>query len=84
MQLVYMKTEGHLPTSTFVLVDERGTEVGMCQLRHKPSCRKGLNPTFANHVGYEIYEPLRRRGYGTTLLALAKIEAKAIGLSISL
>ena len=81
MHLHHISTEGRLPTSTFTLINNDGAEAGLCQIRHKPSHRSELPPAFANHVGYEIYEPFRCKGYGTTLLTLAKEDARKIGLS---
>jgi predicted acetyltransferase len=45
--------------------------------------RLGLTPDLENeggHVGYDVRPSARRRGYGTTLLRLALVEARALGL----
>ena len=68
--------EGYVPDTILWLV-ERGKYVGRVRVRHR------LNDHLLNiggHIGYDIRPSLRRKGYGTEILALALPEAKKLGL----
>jgi predicted acetyltransferase len=80
VKLIHRSTSGRLPTSSFDFVSDAGAVIGCTQVRHRPSRNEDLPPEAANHIYYEIKEPYRGRGYGKTLLALALIEARRIGL----
>ena len=68
--------QGYVPDTIFWLVE--GHEYcGRVRIRHT------LNDHLLNiggHIGYDIRPSLRRKGYGTKILALALPEAKKIGL----
>jgi predicted acetyltransferase len=80
MRLVHRNTSGPLPTSSYSMVDDGGTIIGLAQLRHRPSHSAELPPEAANNVYYEIAPAHRGRGHGKTLLALVLVEARRIGL----
>jgi predicted acetyltransferase len=68
--------EGWVPGTESWLVHE-GKIVGCVRLRFE------LTPDLENeggHVGYDVRPSMRRLGYGTALLRLALIEARALGL----
>ena len=68
--------EGYVPAAEFWLEDD-GMIVGCVRLR------LGLTPDLENeggHVGYDVRPSARRRGYGTALLRLALVEARALGI----
>lgn len=68
--------DGWVPGAEFWLEDD-GTIVGCVRLRF------GLTPDLEHeggHVGYDVRPSMRRRGYGTALLRLALIEARARGI----
>jgi len=68
--------EGWVPGAEFWL-EHDGTIVGCVRLR------LGLTPDLEDeggHVGYDVRPSARRRGYGTTLLRLVLIEARALGI----
>ncbi|WP_426113549.1 GNAT family N-acetyltransferase [Massilia sp. PWRC2] len=68
-----------VPAHLFFLADtDRATLFGAIQIRHHidhPTVRES-----GGHIGYGICPGQRRKGYATTMLALAIVEAKKIGL----
>lgn len=80
VRLEHVQTGGRLPTSTFRLMDG-DSEIGMLQLRHRPSHAADVPPDFANHIYYEIAEPNRGRGYGKQILALGLMEAAELRMT---
>jgi predicted acetyltransferase len=79
LKLVHHSTSGHLPTSTFRLIDGE-QEIGFIQIRHRPSHGEGVPPEAATHIYYEIRPEFRCRGYGKHILALGLKEAEILGL----
>lgn len=68
--------DGWVPGTEFWL-EHDGRIVGCVRLRF------GLTPDLENeggHVGYDVRPSMRRRGYGTALLRLVLIEARARGI----
>jgi predicted acetyltransferase len=68
--------EGWVPCTEFWL-EQDGKIVGCVRLR------LGLTPDLENeggHIGYDVRPSMRRRGYGTALLGLVLIEARALGI----
>jgi predicted acetyltransferase len=66
-----------VPQTDFFLVRDRTTILGRSGLRHH------LNPALLDvggHIGYRIRPAERHKGYGTQLLALTLLEARARGL----
>ncbi len=69
--------EGWVPVTTFWLLDDAGSVVGVSALRH------ALTPTLLHrggHVGYYVKESERGRGYGSAILALTLEAAREIGI----
>jgi len=69
-------SEERVPAAEFWLEDD-GMILGCVRLR------LGLTPELENeggHVGYDVRPSARRRGYGTALLRLALVEARALGI----
>jgi predicted acetyltransferase len=69
--------EGRVPSTEFWLEDD-GQIVGCARLRFR------LTPELENeggHIGYDVRPSKRRLGYGTALLRLALVEARAIGIA---
>lgn len=79
LKLILQNTKRRSPTSTYHLLND-DEEVGIIQIRHKPSHSEEVPPEFASHVYYEIKPEYRRRGFGKEILQLGLIEAKKIGL----
>jgi predicted acetyltransferase len=72
---------GYVPTTTFWLITAGQTVLAESRLRHT------LTPAledWGGHIGYNIRPSQRRKGYGTRLLALTLLEARAIGLTRAL
>jgi predicted acetyltransferase len=65
-----------VPQSTFWLVDG-DAYIGRLSLRHH--LNEGLR-LIGGHIGYDIRPSMRRRGYGTRILALGLHEARTLGL----
>ena len=68
---------GHVPQTTFWLVRDGTTIVGISRLRHY------LTPALeqeGGHIGYNVCPSERRKGYGTRLLALTLKAARTRGL----
>lgn len=65
--------EGYVPCSTFWLVNENNKVLGAIRIRHK-----GI--PFDGHIGYDIAQKYRSKGYGTKILELALPLAKQIGI----
>jgi predicted acetyltransferase len=79
LELRHFSTSGKLPTSTFNLYAD-GRAVGYIQIRHKPSRGTHMPEGAETHIAYVIEPTERRKGYGTAILRLGLIEARAIGL----
>lgn len=69
-----------VPASTFWLIDDRRF-IGHCNIRHR------LNPSLeriGGHIGYFIRPSEHAKGYGSQILKLALIEARALGITRAL
>jgi predicted acetyltransferase len=70
--------EGHVPASSFWLVESCKTLVGVAHLRHR------LTPLLAHeggHIGYSVRPSRRNQGLATVLLSMTLQRAKAMGLN---
>jgi predicted acetyltransferase len=68
---------GHVPMTTFWLVDSDQRLLGESRLRHH------LTPAleeYGGHIGYVIRPSERRKGFGTRILALTLERATKLGL----
>lgn len=68
--------EGHVPSSTFWLIDENEF-IGRVSIRHK------LNEKLlqhGGHIGYYIRKSKRKKGYGKKILKLGLREARKLGI----
>lgn len=79
LQLILGGTSGPLPTSTFTLV-KHGQNLGIIQIRHRPSRSDVVPPGFESHVYYEIEPTHRHQGNGREILRLGLVEARRLGL----
>jgi predicted acetyltransferase len=70
---------GYVPDNAYWLVRcSDGAVVGVSSLRHR------LTPALEDvggHIGYSIRPSERRKGYGTSILALTMEKARALGLA---
>lgn len=67
-----------IPDSTFFCLDEaQGIIVGAVNIRHRLNEQLLLN---GGHIGDGIRPSLRRKGFGTQMIALALMECRKIGL----
>lgn len=69
--------EGWVPDSTFWLVNECNQVLGAVNIRHR------LSPFLSQaggHIGYGIAPSERGKGYATSLLKLALVEAGKLGI----
>lgn len=69
--------EGWVPASTYWLIDNDNKVVGAVNIRHRLN-EKLLNS--GGHIGYGIRPSERRKGYATSLLALALHKTAELGL----
>ena len=68
---------GHVPMTTYWLLDSGGEVVGMSRLRHR------LTPALLDdggHIGYYVRPSARGRGHGRELLRLTLVEARRLGI----
>lgn len=66
-----------VPATTFFLVNNQGTILGAANIRHKLTEKL---KSIGGHIGYGIRPSARNVGNGSTILQLALIKAKNIGL----
>lgn len=69
--------EGWVACSAYWLLSEREVLLGEIHIRHR------LTPAledYGGHIGYMVRPGERRKGYATTMLALALEKARALGL----
>lgn len=66
--------EGYGPYSTFWLVNESNKVLGVIRIRHKSDPIDG-------HIGYDIAQKYRGKGYGIKILELALPLAKQMGIN---
>jgi predicted acetyltransferase len=69
---------GHVPASTYWLMDDAGAILGVSRLRHE------LTPGLlkeGGHIGYDVPPSHRRRGYGSLLLKLTLEKAREHGFA---
>ena len=68
---------GHVPQTTFWMIRNGSTIVGVSHLRHRltPALQKE-----GGHIGYTVAPSHRRKGYGTRLLTLTLERAGELGL----
>jgi predicted acetyltransferase len=69
--------EGFVPSTTFCLVNEEHTIVGLVNLRHYLNERLSI---MGGHIGYGVPPSERKKGYATKMLELTLIEAKKLGI----
>lgn len=80
--MIYLKLKelsGKLPTSDYKLFDD-DIEIGIIQIRHKPSFGVGIPENMASHIYYEIFPAYHKKGYGKKILSLGLEKVKEIGL----
>lgn len=65
--------QGDVATSNFWLITQNEV-VGVVRVRHEESGTAG-------HIGYDISPAYRNNGYGNTILKLALVKAKELGLT---
>jgi predicted acetyltransferase len=73
--------DGHVPSTTFWVLDEAGGVIGLVRLRHE------LNDVLlrtGGHIGYYLRPAARGRRYGTEMLRLALVEARRLGIDRAL
>lgn len=68
---------GHVPSTTYILIDDEDNYVGIFNLRH---CLNDFLENGPGHVGYAISKNYRRRGYATKGLELILKKAKLKGI----
>lgn len=66
----------HVP-NTALFADVSGTLVGALRIRHE---LKGALQTIGGHIGYNVLQSHRRRGYGTEMLRQALPVCASLGL----
>ncbi|NGP44625.1 GNAT family N-acetyltransferase [Bacillaceae bacterium SIJ1] len=69
--------EGHVPQSTYWLIDDEKQVLGAVNIRHE------LTPYLervGGHIGFGLRPSARGKGYATTMLALTLEKAKNLGL----
>jgi len=72
--------EGWVPASTYWLVRD-GVVIGTCHLRHKLN---DFLENYGGHLGYSVRPSQRNKGYGTQMLRLALVNARALGIERAL
>lgn len=72
--------ERYVPQTTLWLVDG-GDYIGTARIRHTLS---DMLKKVGGHIGYEIRPSRRKSGYGSEILRLALIEARALGIGRAL
>ena len=71
--------EGHVPSSTFFLLDEeRNRLLGAVNIRHYLNERLLFD---GGHIGDGIRPSERRKGYATKMIGLALIECQKLGIN---
>jgi predicted acetyltransferase len=73
------RTKFSVPARFIRVVAEK--VVGLLQIRHRTGHGRDMPPEGASHIYYQIEPEYRCRGCASAALALAKEEAKTIGLS---
>jgi len=68
---------GFVPSTTYFLYDENGPILGAVNIRHRLVDHIMIE---GGNIGYGIRPSARKQGHGTTILGLALIKAKALGL----
>lgn len=68
----------HVPSSTYLLVTDDNTLIGMVSIRH--SLNENLK-IIGGHIGYSIHPKYRMKGYGTIQLRLALEECKKFNIT---
>jgi predicted acetyltransferase len=72
---------GHVPSTTFWVLDDAGEVIGLVRLRHH------LNDALlraGGHIGYYLRPAARGKGYGAEMLRLALVEARRTGIDRAL
>ena len=64
--------EGHVPSSTFWLLDDADEIVAVSNLRHSLTA---FLSSYGGHIGYGVRPSARRRGHATDILRRTLIEA---------
>jgi predicted acetyltransferase len=70
--------EGRVPDTTFWLLSEDNSVIGVVNIRHKLT-ENLLN--FGGHIGYGIRPSERKKGYANQLLKLSLEKAREIGIN---
>lgn len=68
---------GHVPSSTYWLLDDADEIVAVSNLRHK------LSPflsSYGGHIGFGVRPSARRQGYASEILGQTLIEASKLGI----
>ena len=66
---------GYVPFSTYWLVDDKDSIIGVSSLRHYLN---GYLENHGGHIGYHISPAFRRKGFGTELLRLTLDKAREL------
>ena len=72
---------GFVNHSTFWLIDEKRTLLGVANLRHQLTPRLEKD---GGHIGYGVRPSVRGQGHATRLLSLTLLEAKRNGINRAL
>jgi len=70
--------EGFVPATEFWILDDNDTHIGRVHIRHRLT--EHLRQ-IGGHIGYNIRQSERRKGYGSQALQLGLLEARKLGLS---
>ncbi len=72
---------GFVAHTTFWLIDEHGSMLGMSNLRHELTSQLARE---GGHIGYSIRPSQRKSGYGKELLRLTLEQARLLGIKRAL
>jgi len=74
--------EGYVPCSHFWLLNAEQQMLGVIRIRHHID--NAFLTLEAGHIGYDIAPSSRRKGYATSMLKLALLKAKTLGIDKAL
>lgn len=75
-------SEGHVPNSCFWYVNDDNVIVGVIRIRHNIDSE--LLALEVGHIGYDVAPSHRGQGNGKTMLRLALLKAKSLGIKRTL